>query len=272
MNAYDSVVKLKSRKFEDALQELEAELRYIFNTYWPSEMFSDFQKRCSLLLKKDAISENEILRCWHMKTRNTGSIELKERFFYSMLYFLGADQEHYKGHEDTAGLLAMRSTHELGRFDGWRQCMAIINISYNGRIKGGHAGKFIREDAYLMLLKYIHSGPTKKNLTWKVKEDVVRDCSERLQAYMKEKYPSFSFLAGNFIENSLRNNGSVKDAFLSYKKAAKDKNHTDSPPIDQINSQSAEANADLTFDQRLSFLQRQQNWTSSANETDSPSD
>ncbi|HBO3141099.1 TPA: hypothetical protein L4Q96_006743 [Pseudomonas aeruginosa] len=270
MDAYESINAVKGLGLSGGLKQLEIELRSIFKSYWREEVFSYFERECRKLLKEDGtIAEDKILRCWTPDIRQSGSIELKERFFYAMLYHMGAEHEYYKGNHGVAGLLAMRSAHELGRFDGWRACMETINAPYNGRIKGGDTGKAIREEAYLELFRYIQSGPIKEGSTWKSKEDVIRDCEQRLQSYINKKYPLFSFMADNFIDNSLSKKGVVKDAFLSYKKAVKDKVDTDSTPTDQIISQNAKTNDDLTFDQRLSFLQRQHDWVSPANETDS---
>ena len=270
MDAYESINAVKGLGLSGGLKQLEIELRSIFKSYWREEVFSYFERECRKFLKEDGtIAEDKILRCWTPDIRQSGSIELKERFFYAMLYHMGAEHEYYKGNHGVAGLLAMRSAHELGRFDGWRACMETINAPYNGRIKGGDTGKAIREEAYLELFRYIQSGPIKEGSTWKSKEDVIRDCEQRLQSYINKKYPLFSFMADNFIDNSLSKKGVVKDAFLSYKKAVKDKVDTDSTPSDQIISQNAKTNDDLTFDQRLSFLQRQHDWVSPANETDS---
>lgn len=270
MYAYEPINSIKSLGLNAGLKQIAIELRNVFNNYWREDIFSHFERECRKLFKEDGIiDEKKIIRCWTADFRQSGSTELKERFFYAMLYHIGAEQEYYKGNHGAAGLLAMRSAHELGRFDGWRACMETINAPYNGRIKGGEAGKAIREDAYIELFRYIQSGPIKEGSTWKSKEDVIRDCEQRLQSYINKKYPLFSFMADNFIDNSLSKKGLVKDAFLSYKKAVKDKVDTDSTPSDQINSQNAKTNADLTFDQRLSFLQRQQDWASTANETDS---
>jgi len=270
MLAYESINAVKGLGLKGGLKQLEIELRNIFKAYWREEIFSYFERECRKFLKEDgSIAENKILRCWAPDVRQSGSIELKERFFYAMLYHMAAEHEYYKGNQGTAGLLAMRSAHELGRFDGWRACMETINASYNGRIDGGNTGKKIRADAYLRLLSYIESGPTEKDMTWKFKEDVIRDCEERLQSYMNKKYPKFSLMIDNFIENSLSKKGKVKDAFTAYKKSIKDKRNTDSTPKDKSNNQNTNTQADLTFDQRLSFLQPKQESSSSVNETDS---
>lgn len=235
MDAYESINAVKGLGLSGGLKQLEIELRSIFKSYWREEVFSYFERECRKFLKEDGtIAEDKILRCWTPDIRQSGSIELKERFFYAMLYHMGAEHEYYKGNHGAAGLLAMRSAHELGRFDGWRACMETINAPYNGRIKGGDTGKAIREEAYLELFRYIQSGPIKEGSTWKSKEDVIRDCEQRLQSYINKKYPLFSFMADNFIDNSLSKKGVVKDAFLSYKKAVKDKVDTDSTPSDQI--------------------------------------
>ena len=224
MGAYDPVGKVRSRGLAGGLSELRVELRLACNKYWPAEMYSDFERRCARFIDEERIvSEEKILRCWHLGDRECGSVEMKERFFYAVLYFLAAEREYEKQYDDTAGLLAMRSMKELGRLDGWRQCMAVINIAYNGRMKGGDAGSAIREDAYRELQRYMASGPVKKDGVWRFKEDVVRDFEQRLQVYMNEKYPLYSFKADNFIEKSLGRKGLVKDTFLLHKQSGKKK-------------------------------------------------
>jgi len=218
MSVYDSVEKIKSISFEDSLHRLRAGLRHIFSKRWPKEMFSDFLRRVSTFLEEDRkISEKSILWCWLREEVARGPVELKERFFYASLYYLAAVYEYDRGRGDVAASLAARSALELGRFDGWQQFMAVVNISYDGRLKGAQAGKVIRDALYVKLLDCISGGPINPETGWSCHEDVVKDFELKLESFLDASFNSFSIDVGDFIIRSLKNKGEVRDVYMGFK-------------------------------------------------------
>jgi len=218
MSAYDSFEKIKSISFEDSLHRLRAGLRYIFFKRWPKEMFSDFLRRVSTFLEGNKkISEKNILWCWLREEAARGPVELKERFFYASLYYLAAVYEYDQGRGDVAASLAARSALELGRFDGWQQFMAVVNISYDGRLKGAQAGKIIRDALYAKLLEFVRGGPTNPESGWSRYEDVIKDFELKLESFLDASFNSFSIDVGDFIIRSLKNSGEVRDVYMSFK-------------------------------------------------------
>lgn len=219
MSLYDSVEKVKLVSFEDNLHRLRAGLRYIFARQWPKEMFSDFLKRVSTFLEDDKVtSEKKILWCWMREESARGTVELKERFFFASLYYLAAVREYNKGRGDVAASLAARSALELGRFDGWLQFMAVVNISYDGRLKGAQAGKVIRDALYAKLLEFVRGGPANPESAWSRYEDVIKDFELKLESFLDASFNSFSIDIGDFIIRSLKNKGEVRDVYMSFKK------------------------------------------------------
>jgi len=219
MSAYDSVATVKSVSFEGNLHRLRAGLRYIFLRRWPKEMFSDFSRRVSTFIDEDkVVSEKNILWCWLKEDAARGAVELKERFFYASLYYLAAVHEYEKGRHEMAASLANRSALELGRFDGWQQFMDVVNISYNGRLKGAQAGKIIRDALYEKLLECIKGGPAAPKSGWSRYEDVVKDFELTLESFLDASFNSFRIDIGEFIVRSLKNKGDVRDAYLRFKK------------------------------------------------------
>lgn len=217
MGGYDSVEKVSAVSFENGLIRVRSGLRHKFNHHWPKEAFKVFLDRVSRFVDKSGqVSENSIISCWHREERADGPVELKERFFYASLYYLGAMAEYGKGRYDVSAVLAMRATLELGRFDGWREFMAVVNISYAGRMKGGQVGKSIRDKLYAELLGYVSSGPADSKKTWASYECVVTDFQVRLENFMKEKFPKFKMEIDDFILRSLKDKGDVRDAYLRF--------------------------------------------------------
>lgn len=218
MGAYDSVEKVKSLSFESSLQRLRASLRYIFSRRWPKEMFADFLKRVSIFLEEDKrVSEKNIIWCW-LREDARGVVELKERFFYASLYYLAAVREYDAGREDAAASLAARSALEVGRFDGWQEFMAVVNISYDGRLKGAQAGKIIREALSEKLLELVKVGPVNPESGWSCHEDVVKDFQLELERFLDASFNSFSINIDDFIVRSLKNKGELRDIYFSFKR------------------------------------------------------
>lgn len=218
MGAYDSVGKVKSVSFERSLHRLHAGLRFVFSKRWPKEMFGDFSRRVSTFIDADKVSENNIHWCWLRKEAARGSIELKERFFFASLYYLAAVQEYQNGRDEMAASLAARSALELGRFDGWQEFMAVVNIAYNGRLKGAQAGKIVSDALYAKLLECVKSGPVSPKLAWSCYEDVVKDFELTLESFLDVSFKSFRIDIGDFIVRSLKKSGEVRDAYFSFKK------------------------------------------------------
>ncbi|MED5071947.1 hypothetical protein T4Y61_27855 [Pseudomonas aeruginosa] len=218
MGAYDSVEKVKSLSFEGSLQRLRASLRLIFSRRWPKEMFVDFLKRVSTFLEEDKrVSEKNILWCW-LREDARGIVELKERFFYASLYYLAAVREYDAGREDAAASLAARSALEVGRFDGWQEFMAVVNISYDGRLKGAQAGKIIREALSEKLLELVKGGPVNPESGWSCHEDVVKDFQLKLEGFLDASFNSFSINIDDFIVRSLKNKGELRDVYFGFKR------------------------------------------------------
>lgn len=218
MGWYDSIEEVRAVPFEGGLIRLRSGLRYLFNCYWPKENFKVFLDRVLRFVDKSGlVSEDGIVSCWYREERANGSVELKERFFYASLYYLGAMAEYDKGRYDVSAVLAMRASLELGRFDGWREFMAVVNVSYAGRMKGGKVGKDIRDELYAELLGYVSSGPADPKKTWKNYECVVKDFQVRLENFMGNRFPRFKMQIDEFILRSLRDAGEVRDAYLSFK-------------------------------------------------------
>ncbi|MGK9527226.1 hypothetical protein O6482_24160, partial [Salmonella enterica subsp. enterica] len=88
-----------------------------------------------------------------------GTVELKERFFYAVLYYEAAVLRLAERRPEASAVLAMRSALEIGRFDGMQNFMSVVNLAYNGRVLGAKVGKKIREDIYEMLAELLVSSP-----------------------------------------------------------------------------------------------------------------
>jgi len=218
MGSYDSVDRAKAVSLEDNLHRLRAGLRYVFSRRWPKEMFGDFSRRVSTFLDEDKrISEKNILWCW-LKEEARGPVELKERFFYASLYCFAAMREYDKERDEMAASLATRCALELGRFDGWQEFMSVVNISYNGRLKGAQAGKNIRDALYEKLLELVKRGPADPKSGWSCHEDVVKDFELILEGFLDESFSSFKIDIGDFITRSLKNAGDVRKNYFIFKK------------------------------------------------------
>ena len=214
MNAYDSVEKVEGAGADIALSKLRAMLRFLLRKYWPKESFNIYRKHVSRFLDKQGIvSERDILRCWLRECDARGAVELKERFFYAVLYYEAAVSRLTEGRPEASAILAMRSALEIGRFDGMQNFMSVVNLAYNGRVLGAKVGKKIREDIYEMLAELLVPSPANP---WRSYAEAANTLSKALSEYVDRNWISLDFDVYEFIVTSIEKKGKVRDHYFRH--------------------------------------------------------
>ena len=214
MNAYDSVEKVEGAGADIALSKLRAMLRFLLRKYWPKESFNIYRKHVSRFLDKQGIvSERDILRCWLRECDARGAVELKERFFYAVLYYEAAVSRLAQGRGEASAVLAMRSALEIGRFDGMQNFMSVVNLAYNGRVLGAKVGKKIREDVYEHLAELL---VTSSGKPWCSYSEAANRLTKALSEYVDAKWTSLDLDIYEFIIKSIERKGKVRDHYFRH--------------------------------------------------------
>ncbi|WP_236410379.1 hypothetical protein, partial [Pseudomonas lactis] len=159
------------------------------------------------------VSERDILKCWLREGDARGTVELKERFFYAVLYYEAAVSRLTEGRPEASAILAMRSALEIGRFDGMQNFMSVVNLAYNGRVLGAKVGKKIREDIYEMLAELLVSSPANP---WRSYAEAANTLSKALSEYVDRNWISLDFDVYEFIVTSIEKKGKVRDHYFRH--------------------------------------------------------
>ena len=214
MRAYNSVAEVESAGGYIALSKLQAMLRLSLRKYWPKESFNLYRKHVSRFVEKQGVvSERDILRCWLREDDARGAVELKERFFYAVLYYEAAVSRLAEGRAEASAVLAMRSALEVGRFDGMRNFMSVVNLAYNGRVLGAKVGKKIREDIYEMLAELLAPSPANP---WRSYAEAANTLSKALSEYVDRNWISLDLDIYEFIVTSVEKKGKVRDHYFRH--------------------------------------------------------
>lgn len=214
MSAYNSVAEVEGAGAYVALSKSRAMLRFLLRKYWPKESFNLYRKHVSRFVeKKGVVSERDILRCWLREGDARGTVELKERFFYAVLYYEAAVSRLAEGRAEASAVLAMRSALEIGRFDGMQNFMSVVNLAYNGRVLGAKVGKKIREDIYEMLAELLVLSPANP---WRSYSEAANTLSKALSEYVDTNWISLDLDIYEFIITSIERKGKVRDHYFRH--------------------------------------------------------
>lgn len=204
--------EIKPISVERQVGMLGRSLRSRLLRYWPEEHFPIFCRDVERFLVRSELALEDVLGCWMDDSHGLLSQELKVRFFFSVLYFMDAQRYiEIGGGSCELSQLVARSRYELGYFDGFLALIGDASVQAKGPLAGGKALKTMREMVGHRLIELISDAPVERI---KKQSDAQSFFSKDLWDFVLEKDFGKVVDADNFIERSLRQQGSVRDAYL----------------------------------------------------------